>query len=314
MPVPRTFEACRRLIVLLAVMALSVTTTSPIPAEEAMGRAADIAQVLADLGSPEPAVRLGAAKRLPELAIELWTRDFDATSSVLLTVLDDASSEVRQMAAVSLFQATWVIWGNVELSADQEAVREEASPKLRRLHPRFVDRLDDDDPIVREYLLRALGSWMPNLPQGLSTRLLHVVDDPSPKVAGLALRVLGRAGERSEAVISKVLGALDRRPELRATAVDVLADLYDEPAESEGRSPAPVDVLDSLSAAAADPDEAVQMAAIRALGRVGAGSESVRALLRTHADSGSERLRLEADLALSRLDADGPSPGDIEEP
>ncbi|MEO1368511.1 MAG: HEAT repeat domain-containing protein, partial [Acidobacteriota bacterium] len=104
----------------------------------------------------------------------------------------------------------------------------------------------------------------------------------------------------SEPVISAVLGALDGPPRLRATAVDVLAQLYG--AESgEGRAPA--EVLDRLTEAASDPDENVQAAVIRALGDLGAGSESVHALLRVFADGEHPSLRLRAESALLRLDA-----------
>ncbi|MEM6794670.1 MAG: HEAT repeat domain-containing protein, partial [Acidobacteriota bacterium] len=248
--------------------------------------------------------RLSAAKRLSGLALEIWTGDFDQSSAAVMTALDDPDPKVRQLAAVSLFQATWVIWGSLEVSEEKEAALKAASPKLRQLHPQLVERLDDEDPQVREYLLRALGTWMPSVPEGLSTTMVRAVDDPSAQVARLALRVLGRSGERSEEVVSKVLGALEEKPELRSTAADVLAQLYGEHTKSAGRAPASAEIIDGLSVAVGDPDERVQRAAIRALGRIGAGSESVRALLQTHADS--ETLGVEVERALQLLDAYAP--------
>ncbi|MCG8455897.1 MAG: HEAT repeat domain-containing protein [Holophagales bacterium] len=300
---PKNRNLWRLVVLVVAVVMGPLIFPASAAAEKAARAGADA--VLEGLQSPEPAERADAARQLSGVAIELWTRDFDTVAPAILAALGDTDPDVRRSAAVSLFQATWVIWGSVEVPTEKEAVLAEASPKLRALHPQLLAHLGDSDPGVREYLLRALGTWMPQIPSGLSLEVLERVDDPSAKVANLALRVIGRAGERTAEVEAKVLEALEEKAELRATAAAVLGELYAEPTKSTGRAPASAEIVEALARAAGDVEEPVRLAALRALGKIGAGSEAARARLQAAADDTreSERVRQVAEESLHLLDA-----------
>lgn len=267
--------------------------------------------VLEGLQSPDLLVRVEAARRLPRLAIDIWTTDFDDVMPVIVRALNDPETEVRQMASISLFQATWVVWGNLELPPEKEPVVAEASPKLRRIHPVLSSHLDDPDPLVREYLLRALGTWMPAVPADVVEEALKSIDDASTTVAKLSLQVVGRAGHPTPQVAQRIVEVLELRPDLRATAVGVLGGLYaDRAGSGEVRSGVPEVVMAAMFDVAEDDDEVVRLAVIDALVRIGGGSEEIRSRLQVVADDRSESLRVRqaAEAALARLGAKEATP------
>ncbi len=254
------------------------------------------------LESPLPEERIEAARQLSKLAVDVWTSDFDHVMPVILTALDDPEGEVRAMAAVSLFQATWVVWGDLEVSPEQEANLADASPKLRHVYPEILARLEDPNATVREYLLRALGTWMPQIPEGLTPSVLERVEDSSTQVAGLALKILGRAGDRSPEVADKIVQVLDDRPDLRATAAAVLGELYSDLSSLEKADGLlPSHVTTALMTAANDADEVTQLSALRALSRIGLNSEEARSHLTRLAEDASEeeRVRKAAEITLA---------------
>ncbi|MEM7582802.1 MAG: HEAT repeat domain-containing protein [Acidobacteriota bacterium] len=262
---------------------------------------------LLGLESPVPEERIAAAKQLSQLAVDVWTQDYEEVMPIILTALDDPEDEVRIMAAVSLFQATWVVWGTLEMNEEQEAVLQASGPKLRHVYPEILARLEDPNATVREYLLRALGTWMPQIPEGLTPSVLEKVDDSSTQVAGLALKILGRAGNRSPEVTDKIVGVLEARPSLRATAAAVLGELYQAGGFEKGADELPVEISEALLNAANDEDEVTQLAALRALGRIELSSEEARSHLTRLSEDESEedRVRKAAEITLSGLDVSG---------
>ena len=282
---------------LLAAILVVVGVVAPCSADQAADAFDEPAAraVLESLSSSENHERVEAARRLSALAVELWTLDFDDVMPSILQALDDPEVEVRQMAAVSIFQATWVVWGDLEVPLPKEAVLAGSSPKLRQIYPELIRRLDDPDPVVREYLFRALGTWMPEVPEGLTEVAVRSIDDPSPAIARLALSLLGRMGDPTSRVVDQLVATIESRPELRATAVTVLADLYrGGPGGETDAGNVPDKVIAVLIDAAGDPEETVRLAVIQALARLGPASEAARTRLQLTADDRFEGPRVRA--------------------
>ena len=194
--------------------------------------------------------------------------------------------------------------GNLEVPVEKEPILRDASTKLRRTSSDLVAHLQDPDPTVREYLLRALGTWMPAVPDGLTPVALRSIHDPSATIGRLGLDLIGRIDAPTPRVLSEVIDSLDSRPELRVTAAGVLGKLFDAHLVSGGkRREAPESVVSSLIRATADRDEAVRLTAVASLSRIDRGSEEIRSRLETiRQDPGeSSRVRAAATEGLSHL-------------
>jgi len=203
----------------------------------ALGRAATTDELVKALGralkDPQAEVRIAAIRSLAGHGANHYLR-------ALLLLLRDPDADVRTAALTAVTEL-----------AGQSAYSSELQRELMSL-------LDDPDSQVRHTLFDTLAATAARDPLDRETidKVVANLDDAQAETATAACRLLGRAGNPS--VIADLMRILDNRsghPMVRREAALSMG-LLAEPADT---------VMQSLSRAVGDPEQAVRLAALTAL-------------------------------------------------